>query len=35
MPTQLLIPYLYPNFYALHSMPEEVRATLPARPQPH
>ena len=24
MPPQLLIPYLHPNFYALHNMPREV-----------
>ena len=26
MPSQLLIPYIYPNFYSLHNMPAEVRA---------
>ena len=25
IPAQLLIPYLYPNFYSLHDMPPEVR----------
>lgn len=25
MPSQLLVPYLHPRFYALHTMPEEVR----------
>lgn len=25
IPAQLLIPYLYPNFYSLHDMPSEVR----------
>ena len=25
LPSQLLIPYIYPNFYSLHNMPPEVR----------
>jgi protein transport protein SEC24 len=25
MPPELLIPYLHPRFYALHTMPPEVR----------
>jgi hypothetical protein len=25
LPSQLLIPYLYPSFYSLHNMPPEVR----------
>jgi len=27
LPAQVLIPYLYPNFYSLHNMPPEVRAS--------
>lgn len=26
MPSQLLIPYLYPSFYSLHNMPDDVSA---------
>ena len=25
LPPQLLMPYVYPNFYSLHNMPPEVR----------
>jgi protein transport protein SEC24 len=30
LPIDLLIPYLYPTFYSLHAMPEEVRVRSPA-----
>ena len=27
LPSQLLIPYIYPTFYSLHNMPPEVRTS--------
>lgn len=31
LPSQSLVPYLYPSFYSLHSMPPEVRFFLNER----